>query len=130
MCFEYSGYICCTSQKHRRTPHKELCGNSEQSIAWKGLCSITQKYFQLPKIGQVWSSQQHTQTGNPDPSAWQIALIMVLPWHVSAASSSGVTFLSATLRGFISFCKGKTLHVTWTEVSRSKIVIPEKNNLF
>lgn len=88
------------------------------------------KVFPASKIGQVWSSQQHTQTGNPDPSAWQIALIMVLPWHVSAASSSGVTFLSATLRGFISFCKGKTLHVTWTEVSRSKIVIPEKNNLF
>lgn len=127
MDFGYSGYIWCTSQQN---PTKGAVWELRAKCCMERICSITQKYCQLPKVRQVWSPQQHTQTGNPDPSAWQIALIMVLPWHVSAPSSSGVTFLSATLRGFISFCRGKTLHVTWTEVSRSKIVIPEKSNLF
>lgn len=46
---------------------------------------------------------QHTQPGNPDHSAWQTSLIMIIPWHVSVASSSGVTFLSATLGGLYNF---------------------------
>lgn len=57
---------------HRsRTPHKELCGNSEQAAACIRLWSIRQKYCQVLKVGQVRPSQQHIQTSKSDLSAWQ-----------------------------------------------------------
>lgn len=79
---------------HSRTPHKEPCGNSEQAAACVRLWSIAQKYCQLLKVGQVWSSHQHTPTSISDLSAWQTGSNRVLPWHVCVAGGSGVTSMS------------------------------------
>lgn len=92
---------------HSRTSHKKRCGNLEQAPACIRLCSLTQKYCQLLKVGQVWSSQQHPQTSNSDLSAWQSGSNTVFPWHVCVASSPGVTSMSATLSSSVSLCRDR-----------------------
>lgn len=104
----HTWWISDISAVHQsRTPHKEPWGDSQAAAACKGLCRIARSISSFWRQGRNDLPCSTLKLGTLTPQHGKTPLIRVLPCHVSVTSSSGVTFLSATLGGFMSFCRWK-----------------------